>query len=288
MSKMSRPLLVLHPDQDFSAHVQRAAGKRYQVRHALSWSALRAMTREAPPGAVIVDPYTEAQQHGPAPALEAFLRDFAYVPVIAALEMRTGFRDLLVLARWGLSEVISLDQEILPEAVRQRLRAIEGWGLRSALRRSMPRDLPAPTASILFAAADVAVIEGNTTSLARTLGVSRRTITRWCERAALPPPRRLLAWMRLLFAAELLDDWTRKVYQIALASGYSSDNALRTALEAFLERTPKELRREGAFETVSACFWEELRQLRQAHRNGGVRGRLPGTGPDRLGESSRE
>jgi AraC-like DNA-binding protein len=247
------------------------------------------MTREAPPGAVIVDPYVEAQQqHGPPPALEAFLRDFFYVPVIAALETRTGFRDLLVLARWGLSEVISLDQEILPEAVRQRLRAIEGWGLRSALRRSMPRDLPAPTASILFAAADVAVIEGNTTSLARTLGVSRRTITRWCERAALPPPRRLLAWMRLLFAAELLDDWTRKVYQIALASGYSSDNALRTALEAFLERTPKELRREGAFETVSACFWEELRQLRQAHRNGGVRGRLPGTGPDRLGESSRE
>jgi AraC-like DNA-binding protein len=283
VSKLLRPLLVLHADPQFVSDVGRAAGKQYQVRHALTWSALRAMTREAPPGAVIVDPYAEAEPNGPAPALEAFLRDFSYVPVIAALETRTGFRDLLLLARWGLSEVISLDQETLSEAVRQRLRAIEGWGLRSALRRSIPRDLPGPAASILFAAAQVAALDGNTISLAATFGVSRRTITRWCERAVLPPPRRLLAWMRLLFAAELLDDWNRKVYQIALATGYSSDNALRTALEAFLARTPKELRGEGAFATVSACFWDELRQFRQARGSGGVRRRTPTAGSDRLG-----
>jgi AraC-like DNA-binding protein len=263
-----RALLVLHDHTALLAHTRRVAGKHgFDVYPVATWSALRAAVRDSSPVAVvIVDPYAESTGRGPAQALRSFLRDFSYVPVIAAMETRTGFRDLLVLARWGLSEVISLDQESLSEAIVQRLRALDGWTLRSALERSMPGELPGPAVSLLFEAADVAMIGGNTVDLARRLNVSRRTVTRWCARADLPPPRRLLAWMRLLLASEFLDDWKRKVYQVAHACGYSSDNALRTAFDAFLDLTPKQLRRSGAFATVSRAFWSELRHLREGRR----------------------
>lgn len=267
MEQARRPLLLLHRD-DVAAQVERLAGRhRYAVRRVGTWNSLRAATREASPLAVVVvDPYLEAEGELPAGALRSFLRDFGYVPVIAAMETRTRYRDLLVLARWGLSEVISLDQEALPEALGQRLNAVEGWGLRGALQRSMPRDITGPAASILLAAAEVATEDGSAHALARTLHVSRRTMTRWSSRAALPPPRRLLVWMRLLLAAELLDDWRRKVYHVAHAVGYASDNNLRTALDAFLRCTPKELRRAGAFATVSRAFWDEVRRVRRERR----------------------
>lgn len=274
MESAARPLLLLHDSGELLAQSELFARKhRYRVRRVESWNALRTAVREESPLAVVmVDPYVEAEGGKPAGALRSFLRDFDYVPVVAAMETRTRFRDLLVLARWGVSEVISLDQEALPEALRQRLEAVEGWGLRGALSRSMPRDMTGPATSILFTAADVATEDGSARALARALNVSRRTMTRWSARVALPPPRRLLAWMRLLLAAELLDDWRRKVYQVAHAVGYASDNNLRTALDAFLGRTPKELRRVGAFATVSGAFWEEVRRLRRERRgaaNGG-------------------
>jgi AraC-like DNA-binding protein len=232
--------------------------------------------RDAVPIAVvIVDPYAESSTGEPTPALRSFLQEFRYVPVIAALETQACYRDLLVLARWGLSEVISLDQENLSESVPQRLSAVNGWALRTALLRDVPKELPGAAVSLLAAATEVGIADGTTPALARVLGVSRRTVTRWCERAMLPPPRRLLAWMRLLYASELLDDWRRKVYQVAHSVGYASDNNFRTALNSFLEQTPKELRRSGAYRTVSGAFWDELGRLRRERRSSRGQGTVP-------------
>ena len=57
-----------------------------------------------------------------------------------------------------------------------------------------------------------------------------RTVLRWAERAGLPAPRRMLAWMRILLAAVLLDDPGRTVLSVAHACGYSSDSSLRRAM----------------------------------------------------------
>jgi len=262
-----RPLIILHSDAGVRAQVRRIARHGYDVREVDTWAALRATIREAPPVAVvIVDPYLDFDGPGPATELRGLLEDFYYVPVVALMETRIRFRDLLVLSKWGISEVVSLDQELVSAALPQRLDALEGSVLRSALRKTLPIGLPGTTEAILLAVADMAAENGSTEDLARRFSVSRRTVTRWCARAALPPPRRLLAWSRLLLAAELLGDARRKIHHIALAVGYSSDNAFRTAVDAFLSRTPKELRREGAFVTVSGAFWSELERLRSARR----------------------
>ncbi|HET6229607.1 MAG TPA: helix-turn-helix domain-containing protein, partial [Longimicrobiaceae bacterium] len=234
-----------------------------------SWTELRIAVREAAAlPLVVVDPYAEgAGGDGPSPSLRAFLRDFNYVPVVAALETRgPRFRDLRVLGAWGISEIISLDQEAIAEALAQRLRAVTGRAMRTLLRDALPSFLSTRALTIALAAAESVSAGGHARSLARSMHVSRRTLSRWCVRSGLPAPRRLMAWMRILFAAQLLDDPRRKVGSIAYTCGYSSDNALRTAIHAFLGLTPRAMRKLGAFTTASRALVAELTAVREQKR----------------------
>ncbi|MDB4949606.1 MAG: hypothetical protein JWM27_2255, partial [Gemmatimonadetes bacterium] len=269
MEAVSRPLIVLHADTALGSELLRFRSKGYQVHTVQTWTELRLEVRRAAAvPVVLVDPYAESRDDdGPSAALRSFLRDFTYVPVVAAMETRPArFRDLRVLGSWGISEIISLDQEPLAEAIGQRLRSVTGRALRNLLRDSLPSFLPARAVSIALAAADAATAGGHARFLARSLHVSRRTLSRWCVRAGLPPPRRLLAWMRILLAAEMLDDPRRKVSSVAYTCGYSSDNALRTALHAFVKMTPRALRKTGAFSVASKALLAELTAAREARR----------------------
>jgi transcriptional regulator GlxA family with amidase domain len=95
------------------------------------------------------------------------------------------------------------------------------------------------------------------------LNVTERTVLRWCRRADLPQPRRLMAWLRILLAADMLDDPGRTLAAAARACGYSSDTALRNALRTFLSASPTELRG-NAFQAAADAFSHELFELREA------------------------
>jgi AraC-like DNA-binding protein len=82
--------------------------------------------------------------------------------------------------------------------------------------------------------------------------------------------------MRILLAAEMLDEPGRTVASIAFAFGYSSDTALRTALLMQLGKAPKQLRREGAFATASEVFGRELRQAQSRIEMGCAGGVMTG------------
>jgi AraC-like DNA-binding protein len=72
-----------------------------------------------------------------------------------------------------------------------------------------------------------------------------------------------MAWMRLLFATDLLDDPARTVLSVAHACGYVSDSSLRRAMQDFLGTSPTLLRERGAFAVASRIFVEELGQIRR-------------------------
>lgn len=111
---------------------------------------------------------------------------------------------------------------------------------------------------------EVVATGGHARDLARALYLSRITLLRWCRRSGLPVPRRLLVWMRVLLAAELLDNPGQSVLAVALACGYSSDRTLRRALYVAVGAGPTELRERGAFRTVSAAFLDALRGSRNS------------------------
>lgn len=266
MPPAPRPLFVLHQNAPFRDRVRKVGGKAYRCRFVSTWEALREAVAGAPPAAlVVVDPYEESRRENVqlSPDLRALLWEFPSATVVAAMEIRPGrSHDLRTLGEWGVTDVISLEEDDTLEAISRRLRAAQGRPLQSLLDRSLPPSMTARARSLLMTAAEVVSMGGRGRDLARALHLSERTVLRWSERAGLPPPRRLMAWMRILLAASLLDDPGRTVLSVAYACGYASDSSLRRAMQDFLGTIPTTLRREGAFSRASRTFLAELAELR--------------------------
>lgn len=225
------------------------------------WDTLREQLQAASPAMVaVVDPFLDRLPgSGPAPELRELLRTFPSATVVAAVNGRpTSPRDLWTLGTWGIAEILQVDEEGTTEAIRRRLREARGQPLRSLLFGDLPVPLPGRARVILDASIEVVSNGGLPRDLAQSLGLSPSTLLRWCQRSHLPTPRRLLLWMRSLLAASLLDDPGHSVLSVALACGYSSDQAQRRALRAVAPYTPTQLREQGAFATLSAAFLDEL------------------------------
>lgn len=255
---------MLHSDGAFQEQSRRAAAKRFEFHLVNSWGELRERLRAAPPSALtVVDPYW-GESGELSSALRLLLLEFPSATVVAALDVKPQrYRDLRTLGAWGVSEVIALGDVDTVEGIARHLYGVQGRPLQSLLERSLPLSLTGNARALLMAAAEVVSVGGQAKELAKALYLSPRTLLRWCDRAELPPPRRVLVWMRILLATELLDDPGRTVSSVALACGYASDNSLRRALQDFLATTPTTLRREGAFATASHAFLQELGEVRE-------------------------
>jgi AraC-like DNA-binding protein len=257
----------MHLCVKFRARVRKAAGRDFAVEIIPSWEVLRESLRGASPAALVVaDPYqhTDRQPHL-SPELRAVLREFPSIAVLAAVETQSGRRqaDLRTLGQWGVMEIILVEEDDTL-AITRLLRSVRGRPLQSLLERSLPVNTTGRARSILNAAAEIAATGGQSEELARTLNVSMRTLLRWCESVGLPPPRQLLAWMRILLAAELLDHPGRTVEDVASACGYASDSGLRRVFSDFLGTNPKTLRKGSAFTTASRAFRRALGESRRA------------------------
>jgi AraC-like DNA-binding protein len=264
MQFSARPLLLMHDAPGFAAALREAAGTDVRVWPVADWDALeRAMERVPPTAVVIVDPYAGSPGEL-SPRLQALLRDLRSATVVAALPVTAQtVPHLEMLARWGIADVVELGREDTPAALRRRLRLVQGRLVTRLLERALPRTTPTRTRALLAVAADTAAVGGGSGELAQALGATERTVLRWCRRADLPQPRRLMAWLRILLAADMLDDPGRTLATAARACGYSSDTALRNALRTFLSATPTDLRG-TAFQTAAAVFSAELFALREA------------------------
>jgi AraC-like DNA-binding protein len=269
MKRVHRPLLVMHSDAGFRERVRQACGDEYEFQAVGDWDALTDTVRVSPPASlVLVDPYTPESSRSASelsPVLRTLLADYPSMAVIAALDVRPErFDDLRTLGRWGVVQVISLHHDDTPFSIAKRLRAARGRPLRALLEEVLPPETSGRARAILEAATDVVIVGEHGRDLAGSLHLSRRTLLRWCERAGLPAPRRLLAWMRVLLACELLDDPGRTVLSVAHTCGYSSDSGLRRITQKFLGASPTDLRAEGAFPRAAEAFMQAMTEERQA------------------------
>jgi AraC-like DNA-binding protein len=264
MRKAARTVFVLHTDTRFRDRVSIAETKEFSVAMVTDWSGLRtAVEGSGPSTVVIVDPYGGSESSEPVAELREFLKSFPSVVVFAALVTSAHSNEhIRQLESWGVAEIISIGHDDTPEALRSRFRQTEGLALRLLMDGIVPGELPGRGRAILHAAIEIVSAGGLTDDLADALGLSTRTLQRWMRRSALPPTRTLLAWMRVLLAASLLDDPGRSTEAAARASGYSSGSSLRRITQSFLGIHPAELRRVGAFAYASRRFADALETYR--------------------------
>lgn len=260
-----RPLLVLHEDQVLRERLSRAAAGRFRLAVVEDWVALRDGIATAPPAAVaVVDPYFGlANGAEPSPHLYKLLKAFPSSTVIAAMDTSPArYRDIWRMGEWGIAEILQRDEDWSQVAIRRRLLRARAQPLRRLLSHESGVPFTGRARTIMDAAVETVMTGGHPKELAKTLGFSPSTLLRWCKRSQLPTPRRLLVWLRVLFASALLDDPGHTVFSVGLACGYSGDQALRRAIRSVVPHTPSRLRELGAFETVSQAFFRELADLR--------------------------
>lgn len=269
MQPLSRPLWLLHDNAQLARSFALLPGQPYRLNHVTSWNDLVDALRSSPPAAItVVDPYRHDDGgSGLAVELQSLLREIPSATVVAALHVTPG--DSLVLRTlgdWGVADCLDLVRENTPSGVARRLRVVQSRPVQRLLNRALPRGLPSRPAALLLRAAEVVAVGGQAPHLAQALGVGMRTVLRWCRRADLPPPRRLLAWLRLLLAADLLNDPKRSLESVARATGYASGASVKTAVRNLMKTTVRDLKENGAFASVARAFDRELLTLREAAR----------------------
>jgi AraC-like DNA-binding protein len=256
-----RPLLLLDSDPAFRAAVLQAAGRECELRPVASWEALAEALCALPLGTmVLANPCCASGR--PAAQLRDLLRKFPWTTLVAIVDPRVGPADLLTLGEWGVADVVSRHEQAA--GIRRTLHAVRGRPLQFIVSDCLLPGTDDRIRSIMAAAVDVASLGGQGRELARALHVSTRTLLRWCSHGGLPPPRNLLAWVRILFAARMLDDPRQSVKSVALACGYASGAGLGRALREFLGLSTRALRDGGALATAESAFRLVLHEHRRS------------------------
>lgn len=261
MKIRTRPVIVMHSDPRLHRRVSLAASAPYSLRTAATWAALQDVIRDSPPSALaIVDAFATGSWPGSGgDPLEVLVTEFPSLPVLVAIPVDAASPALLRrLGDLGIAGVVVLGHDDTPTALRTRFDAAHAAPLKRRLAAVLPRELSGQAHALLDACAELAADAGLARDLARRFGTSRRTLLRITDRAALPPPRRLMAWMRVLLAASLLDEHSRSVMEVARGCGFSSDGGLRRVVAKRTGMNPTELRRAGAFRTAAGRFVADL------------------------------
>jgi AraC-like DNA-binding protein len=262
MPLRNRVILVLHSEPEVHAAIVGAAGKGSVVSSVDDWPSLEDALLASPPSTVaVVDPYLGASVPGPAGELHALLQRLPSASLVPALEVTPErASDVTLLDEWGVAGIISTGHDDTPAAISRRI----GDACVRPLKRLVAEMLPPETSphayTLLFAAADTMCDDGNVADLATSLEASPSTLLRWCEAAGLPPPRTLLQWVRVLHAANLLEEPVRTPEAVARTCGYASAAELRTVTRRLLGRTPAQLRTAG-FRHAAGRFLEALTAL---------------------------
>jgi transcriptional regulator GlxA family with amidase domain len=149
------------------------------------------------------------------------------------------------LARAGASEVIFRGLEDFGARARVLMRRADGTSVMGvALDRLDPWLTPGARAAFSYvvrhANRPVSVAE-----VAAALNVNRKTLRNRLTRAGFPAPSTVIAWCRLLRAAQALEDPRRTVCSVATALGFGSPAALRNLFRRHAGRRAAEVRASG-------------------------------------------
>lgn len=247
----------------------------YSIERVRQWSELlKRLPRLAPSTVLLLEPF--AQSRNAAPEFWDVVSRFPSLTIVAAVPLpNVSSTDLRRMQLASVSEILNLRLPHSPALVGQVADNAFARPLKRRVEIGLSRFLMGDARVLIRAAAEVATCAGNAEALATTFHVSPPTVTKWCEALRLPPPRRLQLWLRLLLAAQLMEDVGRSIPAAARAAGYATDRSFRRALQQVVGENPRQLRDRGAFDGVMAAFNADLREFRgQRRRSSGPTARV--------------
>ena len=163
--------------------------------------------------------------------LDAFGRwctRFPDAPTVAVFLRSSSPSAVLRLGKLGVKEIIARDALSNPSTLRDTVSRCFTAGVAARAWRVHAKQAPPVMGSLLRTALLLAHEPFTAVDLARASQVTLRMLRRHCEVAALPTPRWIVSWARLLLAAQYLSESDASIREVAAALSFSSPNALRT------------------------------------------------------------
>jgi AraC-like DNA-binding protein len=258
--------LTKHPPRDvfllkahFPDHPEALQG--YAVCAVEDWRVLRERIRSALPSSVALVRTRGTEEE--VARLEELVRGTASVPVVGAIPFAEvdAARVRAVLAA-GVAEIANTSGIFSLEALVPTLRRAHAQPLKRRIEERLPVWMPEEARTLLRAAGEAVVDRGGRDLFAGIFGVYFRTLSAHCAAVHLPPPRRLLGWLRVLLALALLEEADRTVMNAAVCCGYNDNSSLKRAIENFTGTPASASTRHQSFDAGFDRFADELRALR--------------------------
>jgi AraC-like DNA-binding protein len=236
------------------ARIRRAVSPTAELVSCKGQPELIKVMRTRSPTAALVEPW-DSTGAPTAPTVRTIKVAFPSIPVVVYLALTPdSCHEVLHLAGAGADELV--------------IRGVDDGGarLRAVLLRA---EMRCRTASIFAALAPLLDADAmsfvqhclehareslTVQGVAAALGVHRKTLVNRTAATRLPTPSVVIAWCRLLAAAQMLQDPGRSVEQTALALGLSSGTALRTMFRRYTGLRVSDVREHGGLDSVVALF----------------------------------
>lgn len=262
-----RPAAVIALVRDRVAGVRVTAAFRPTPVHVVHCIAdLHAtISRHAGDIACLLAEARDAQHEPVGPTLTTLIERFPTVPVLGYCAAGANHAaDLRELARAGVHELVFANVDDHPALLRAKLgRGAEACAA-AAVLRGIDGLLPPLLVSLVEYCVQFPRDSREITRIACALGVHRKTLVNWCERAHVPPPSTLATWVRLLLATEMLRSPGQSVEHVANTLDFASATSLRNMCRRYFGLRPMELRTPRGRAAAYQAFAEAVKLAKDA------------------------
>jgi methylphosphotriester-DNA--protein-cysteine methyltransferase len=228
----------------------------HQLIHCASWEALESACQDDAVTLAILDLFADGKAHFDViRRLKLRAERLTLVAYVTVVPERA--RDLFDAGRAGLDGLLIAGQDDTPAAFRAVLERAEARGVAQLLRPHL-----SGVSGLVRDAVMVAVTRAHLRltgqRLAEICGSNKRALLAALVEAKCPPPQKLIAWGRLIVAAQMLEDGQRTADGVARMLDFPSGSAFRNTCQRYLEATPQEIRSKGGAAWVVSRFSLEL------------------------------
>ena len=251
-------IATMLPDSRALGRVNAAVQGEHRLVHCRTWTELETACRDEEVSLAIVDLFGDGQSHFD--AVRRLKMRAERLTLVAYVTLTTDrARDLFDAGRAGFDGLLLFGQDDTPAAFRAVLERATARGVAQLIRPHLAKVAPIARDAVM-----VAVIRAHVrlTShrLAEILGAPKRTVLATLEAEGFPPPQKLLAWGRLIVAAQMLEDPNRAADAVARLLDFPSGSAFRNTCQRYLGATPHEIRGHGGAAWAIARFLESVRK----------------------------
>ena len=236
-------IATMLPDSRALQRVNAAVRNEHRLVHCRTWEEMAEACKDEEVSLAIIDLFADGQAHfDMVRKLKMRAERLTLVAYVSLSAERT--RDLFDAGRAGFDGLLILGQDDTPAAFRAVLERATARGAAQMLRPHLADKDPHVRDAVMVAVTR-AHLRLTSHRLAEICGTPKRTLLTALEKAGYPSPQKLLAWGRLIVAAQMLEDPNKAADAVARQLDFPSGSAFRNTCQRYLGATPHEIRGHG-------------------------------------------